>query len=154
MPQVQPSFLKIYNRLLLGLLALLGFGLAGCENSEEYGTPYATYEFKGSVRNTSGRPVKGIQVECLPQSLSGFGFEAYPLAQTDAEGKFAGRFQNTFADEWIVRFVDIDGPENGSYAADSVKVVFENKDYKKGKGSWNQGSAGKEIPTIVLKENP
>lgn len=150
MKQTRYFFYNLYNRLLLGLLTLLGFGLAGCESVEEYGTPYATYEFKGSVRNTAGRPIKGIQVECRHQSLPAF--QAYPLAQTDAEGKFCGELRDMPGDEWVIRFTDIDGPENGSYAPDSVEVVFEKKEYKKGKGSWNCGSASKEIPTVVLKE--
>lgn len=149
---LRPTFYRLYNRLLLGLLTLLGFGLAGCENTEEYGTPYATYEFKGSVRNAAGRPIEGIQVECRPSFLPAF--QARPLARTDAGGKFAGQLQDMPDDEWIVRFTDIDGPENGSYATDSVEVVFEKKEYKKGKGSWNRGFARKELPAVVLKEKP
>lgn len=148
--RTKSALFTLYNRLLLALLGILGFNLAGCEISEEYGTPYATYEFKGRVQDQAGRPIEGIQVEC--RSLAGYSAGGYPLAQTDARGKFEGKTSDMPSTRWTVRFVDIDGPLHGSFADDSVEVTFENSDYKKGKGSWNRGSASKEIPTIVLKE--
>lgn len=141
-------FLSTYGRLLTGLLALLGFSLAGCEIADEYGTPYATYEFKGSVRNEAGQPVPDIQVE----RRNSFSEAAYPLTRTDAEGNFAGSFQDMPHDKWILRFTDVDGPAHGSLATDSVEVGVDNNDYKKGKGSWSRGTARKEVPTIILKE--
>lgn len=70
----------------------------------------------------------------------------------NAGGNFAGDFQDMTDDRWILRFTDVDGPAHGNLAGDSVEVVVDNKDYKKGKGNWNRGTVRKKIPTIILKE--
>lgn len=150
MSQTQSALFTLCNRLLLALLGVLGFNLAGCETSVEYGTPYATYAFKGCVQDGAGRPIEGIQVECRPESE--YAYADYPPTQTNARGKFEVECRDMPNDCWTVRFADIDGPLHGSFADDSVKVAFKKDDYKKGKGGWNEGSASKEIPTIVLKE--
>lgn len=150
MGKMKSDLLTLCNRLLLALLGALGFNLAGCETPVEYGTPYATYTFKGRVQDGAGRPIEGIRVECLPEWE--YAYREYPWTQTDARGKFEMKFNDMPSDRWTVRFLDIDGPLHGSFADDSVKVAFKKDDYKKGKGGWNEGAASKEIPTIVLKE--
>jgi putative lipoprotein (rSAM/lipoprotein system) len=53
------------NWILAGILSILGF--PGCHlekyGLEEYGVPYATFSFRGTVIDEVGKPVKDIKVE-------------------------------------------------------------------------------------------
>lgn len=57
-------FLTGMNKLLAGLLTLLGFSLAACDKigADEYGAPYVEYEIKGKVVNDKGTAIPDIQV--------------------------------------------------------------------------------------------
>ena len=63
-------FLTFTNKILAGLLSLLGFSLAACDKigADEYGCPYADYEIKGKVVDENGKAINGIQV-IIPDPL-------------------------------------------------------------------------------------
>ena len=56
------KFLKVTNRVLAGVLLLLGF--SGCHRygPDEYGTPHADFEVSGKVTDSSGNGLNGIRV--------------------------------------------------------------------------------------------
>ena len=55
------------NCLLSGLLGLLGFSCDGIgETPDEYGTPWATYQFRGRVLDASNQPIGNLRVKAIP----------------------------------------------------------------------------------------
>jgi putative lipoprotein (rSAM/lipoprotein system) len=144
------SFIKGANRILAGILTILGF--SGCHTErygpDEYGSPYATFSFHGTVSNGDGQPVKDIKVEV--------GQDNYPMIDnpllTNSLGEYFIQFQS-FPDEDFQLFVsDIDGEANGQYRNDTISIkVLESDYHEQGTGNWNRGSADKLVD-ILLKE--
>ena len=85
-------FLTFTNKILAGLLSLLGFSLAACDKigADEYGCPYADYKIKGKVVDENGKAINGIQV-IIPDP---FGNEEYTHRDTlitNSAGEFVAR---------------------------------------------------------------
>jgi putative lipoprotein (rSAM/lipoprotein system) len=140
---------KSVNWILAGILIVLGF--SGCENNrDEYGSPYATYRFRGRVTNKAGNPVKDIKIEVIPQP---YYHDAIlnPILSNDY-GSYDMSIKILPTDEFRIIFSDFDGETNGSYQNDTISVKITEKDYyEKGNGNWYHGAAEKEI-NHVLKE--
>lgn len=151
-------FLTFTNKILAGLLSLLGFSLAACDKigADEYGCPYADYEIKGKVVDDNGKAINGIQV-IIPDP---FGNEEYTHRDTlitNSAGEFIARPVVTTFDTDItfkITTKDIDGTDNGGAFEETItEVVFKKEDLTEGSGSWNYGSAQKEV-TITMKRDP
>ena len=57
------------NFLLGSLLGLLGFSCDGIgETPDEYGTPWATYQFKGRALDASNQPINNLRVKAIPSN--------------------------------------------------------------------------------------
>ena len=57
------------NYLLGSLLGLLGFSCDGIgETPDEYGTPWATYQFKGRALDASNQPINNLRVKAIPSN--------------------------------------------------------------------------------------
>ena len=59
------------NYLLGCLLGLLGFSCDGegiGETPDEYGTPWATYQFKGRALDASNQPINNLRVKAIPSN--------------------------------------------------------------------------------------
>ena len=101
MDKAKQLFLISMNKLLAGLLTLLGFSLAACDKGGtcEYGSPYADYEIKGKVVDNQGYPIANIQIE-ISDSIPENGWMQKDTLYTDSDGKFQwkrGDFpRNTF----------------------------------------------------------
>ena len=134
------------KRLIYFLMALLGFGSAGCEPESygvaEYGVPMVNYQVKTRVVDSEGNPIKDIEV-----TLSGsedFSYSwAYVLETTTQED---GTLANSRTHDMMgvsklyIRLTDVDGEENGG-EFESVKMSvddLESKRIKKGDG-WYSG---------------
>ena len=153
METVYHSILKGFNWILAGLLSLLGFSVTSCGATDEYGSPYAEYELKGKVTDMNGDPIQGIEINyggiynnvLSPSHIS----EIYKSPQTQKDGSYDIKFEDS--PMGIVRIIakDIDGPENGSFETDSIDVKIE--EFEGGK-SWFHGKAKVSIPDIKLKE--
>ena len=149
---MKPESMNIVNRILVAVLALLGFSACG-ENGGgyvEYGTPYAIYRINGTVTDTDNVPVKGIKVDVIVKSDSGDEEHVLDTKYTDENGAFtsdAGLFNE-------VSFSDIDGEDNGG----SFRPVRLNvKDMKKtqiemGDGHWYNGSFAYTADVRLEKE--
>lgn len=151
-------FLIGTNKLLAGLLTLLGFSLAACGKigADEYGCPYADYEIKGKVVDTQGSAIPGIQV-IIPDP---FGDEEYMHRDTlitNKSGEFnANPMVTSFGEDitFNITTKDIDGIDNGGAFLEKVTgVAFKKEEMKGGDGDWNYGSARKEV-TIVMERAP
>jgi putative lipoprotein (rSAM/lipoprotein system) len=141
--------IKGTNWALAGLLSLLGFSCTD-NVAPEYGTPHARYSVKGSVTDTAGTLVPGIEI--LIKTENGGPVRNEP-AYTSGQGKFDVAYDAFPNEKFILTATDVDGEANGSFKTDSVEVVFNKEDfYEKGDGHWYDGAAKKELPPIVLKE--
>ena len=49
MKEERKQWLHFYNRILSGVLVLLGFNACDGTGADEYGTPYCRFEIKGKV---------------------------------------------------------------------------------------------------------
>lgn len=153
MGTVYHSILKGFNWILAGLLSLLGFSVTSCGATDEYGSPYAEYELKGKVTNMNGDPIQGIELNYggiyNNVLFSSYISEMYKSPQTQKDGSYDIKFEDS--PMGIVRIIakDIDGPENGSFETDSIDVKIEG--FEGGK-SWFRGKAEVNIPDIKLKE--
>ncbi|MDR0726324.1 MAG: radical SAM-associated putative lipoprotein [Prevotellaceae bacterium] len=144
------SVIKTANWILGGIISILSF--SGCHKEQsgtvEYGSPYATFSFRGTVSDKTGQPVKDIKVEV--------GLEKHPAMDnpvlTNTSGQYSVQFQFRPVEDFQVIVSDIDGESNGSFRNDTIPVkVSEDDYYEQGNGSWNHGSAAKEV-NIVLNE--
>lgn len=132
--------INIVNRILLAILALLGF--SACAEKEEiwceYGTPSVSYRVIGTVTDENNAPVKGIKVV----------ISDYPETETDdvtvytdADGKFAGSHTYSFSlDKQTVSFEDVDGEDNGGLFKSATLGLDDmtKKQLEKG-GHWYRG---------------
>ena len=135
------------NWALAGLLTLLGF--SSCTEAAEYGTPHATYEFKGKVTDVENNPIQGIKVEFEGEDM--FAAEGKPTATTASDGAFEVTMTGWPVDLVKLYAMDVDGEANGLYKKDSVVVTIKDEDFKKGK-SWYRGKVSKEV-TITMKKD-
>jgi putative lipoprotein (rSAM/lipoprotein system) len=83
MRKVEIIFLKSYNAIIAGLLAVLGFA-SSCDIKSEYGTPNAKFIVNGSVESSvTNAAIKNIRVIMQRDT-----------AISDSEGKY------TVFDKW------------------------------------------------------
>ena len=177
MKKLNRKFTNGANRVLAGILALLGF--SACEKHEyvvpeygspyvnfkaEYGTPYANFKVMGKVTDSRGNGLQGImvtvpQVDIHQRATQSF-IPGQPLITdlvndtlyTEVNGNFTFEYAGFPVNDSInvkLKFEDI--AENNRFETDSTKVTFFSKDLKGGDKGWFAGSAEKAI-TVQLKE--
>ena len=146
-------FNRWYNAVLTALLGLLGF--ESCDSPDEYGpipceygTPYADYQFSGTVTDESDSPIKDIKVSAkyVYQINDGI-VKTYGVdsTQTDGSGKYAFESRRFVSDPDLKLIVeDIDGEANGgTFKNDTIDIDFDKA--KKVKepdkdDSWSSGT--------------
>lgn len=150
--------LSCTNKLLAGLLTLLGFSLASCEKwgACEYGSPYAEYEIKGKVMNEAGETIPDIQVIIPDLNSKVDGQYLYgDTLKTNNGGEFNAKIGLTSFGEAVTFKVitkDIDGEKNGGLFEDKeTEVAFKEEDLKGKSGNWYFGKAEKEV-SITIKQ--
>lgn len=148
------------NKLLAGLLSLLGFSLAACDkmSTEEYGCPHATFEIKGKVINEQGKAIPNIQVVIPDPFAEEEDYFVYrDTLTTNSGGIFNAQLGFPYFGRdaiFKVKTEDIDGEANsGLFEEKTTEVAFKESDLKGASGNWNQGSARKEV-TITMKKEP
>lgn len=157
MSRVHRLFLTGTNKLLAGLLTLLGFSVTSCEPTDEYGSPYATYEIKGKVVNEEGTAIPDIQVVISAPNVYGEEdmFAYRDTLSTDKQGQFEiQKGLEAFGEDltFKIKAEDIDGEANGgSFEETTTEVTFKNEDLKGKSGNWNLGKAEKEV-TLTMKK--
>ena len=142
MKKVLLRVLAQVNVLLGAVLALFGLGCGGC--AVKYGSPYATYEYEGSVTNEQQQPLKDIQVTVKAPK-----YNNEPIAEsvfTEEDGRFRGNtWEETTIDTLNVVFTDT----TQVYQADSTQVVVK---WQKSKEDWCVGECEFEV-NMQLKKN-
>lgn len=136
----------IMNRIMMSVMALLGFNSCGGDSQDEisceYGSPYATYEIKGTVTNEVGEAIADIKIQALSEEGT------HPLFEptlTNSQGNFTIS-GNTFPVAALnVSAIDIDGEKNGNYETkDNLITITEDDRIENGK-EWYSGKFSKEI---------
>ncbi len=140
--------IKNYNKLIAFLLTILGIGtsatFSACDDDVvcEYGTPYADFKISGTVTNAQKENIPGVKVL----------LNDYDSTLTDSNGTYSFTTQ-TFPAETLfpIKFIDIDGDENGNLQPIDTTVVFEDPEFEGQSGSWYQGETSK-VFNIEMKE--
>ena len=113
-----------------------------------YGTPYADYQFSGTVTDESNLPIKDIKVSAkYVYQMNDGGVETYGVdsTQTDGSGKYAFKSRRFPGDPNLKLIVeDMDGETNGgAFKSDTIDIDYDNakkvKDPAKGE-SWSIGT--------------
>ena len=146
-------FTHWYNAVLTALLGLLGF--ESCDSPDEYGpipveygTPYADYQFSGTVTYESNSPIKDIKVSAkfvYRKNDGGTGSYGGDSTLTDGSGKYTLEGRRFISDPDLKLIVeDMDGEANGgAFKSDTIDIDFDNakkvKDPAKGE-YWSTGS--------------
>lgn len=126
-------FYEILNKLLNGLLVLLGFSTISCERRVEYGTPHADFQINGQITEAeSQKLLENIQIAIkVKNNFKEFSDTIY----SDANGNFSRQYDvfPTNNDSVIVIFNDTTGEHQS-------KQVAEKLNYTNGYGAWYAGS--------------
>lgn len=145
------NLLKKVNRVLVGLLGLLGFSGCGEEAGVlEYGTPYAGYVVKGKVTDAQANGLEGIQVYLQEHESAFFGSKADTI-YTDADGNFTYEWAEVGIHEVEHNLIAVD--KDSLFKPDTTAIAFKREDFQGGTGSWNEGTATKEISITLDKAN-
>ena len=128
-----------------GLFALLGFtGVTSCNQPQvgdqlvEYGCPTADYKVLGTVKDSAGKPIKGIQV--VTEETFRDKSVLRDTTYSDANGNFSLQKSDFPLERTLnVIFNDVDGVENGGEFESKTVSEVEYKQDKKGSG-WYHGS--------------
>ena len=135
--------------LLNSILLLLGFSSCDSNESEMYGTPYATYSLKGKVVDAQKQPIPDIEVKIKIGRGDVYYSQIAPL-KTNSSGEFS--FKENLTAEGKFRLVarDADGAANGSFKSDSIDITT---DKPSGGDGWFRGTTSKEDIVITLQKD-
>lgn len=138
------------RKFICFMLTLLGFGaVVSCEENEvvpapEYGVPYVVYRVSARVVDGEGTPIKGIAL-----MHSGWNTATIGLSNDD------GVVTATTSDYDLpieLRFVDIDGMENGGeFKTLNLDVTDEFELIEEGEG-WKQGTYEANLGDVTLTQ--
>ena len=146
------KFIHWYNMLLTALISLLG--LSSCNKSDEskeempceYGCPVTAFKVDGTVTDTHGSPIEGIQVSVLMQKTPSADPQPLQTTTTLADGTFTTEMMDMTSVEVIssamkVKFEDIDGAAHGGHFDSKTVTAAELKrqQTKEGDGKWFHG---------------
>ncbi len=178
-------FLKLKNWLLMTAMGLLG--MTACHSPKEatkgtqppldpkdpvvepdarnfavmYGVPQMDFRLSGRVVDAEGRPVEGMQVVLVNQTIDispDYMQEDNPHVQqylrsasdtTDAEGRFEASVRDVPVESQRVIVRDIDGEKGGSYQSQMLEVKFGPEDQTEQGSKWYQGQRSKEVEIVV-----
>ncbi|MFC2150917.1 radical SAM-associated putative lipoprotein [Bacteroidota bacterium] len=124
------------NKLILAVLAFLGFSCDPDVPAVEYGMPHADFKAYGSIIDeTTLQKLSNIQVVMDGDTVYSNANGEYEIQVT--------RFPQTQI--YTVGFKDVDGALNGSYLATDTIIDFSDVNYTDGDGTWYSGEKSKEI---------
>lgn len=133
---IRIKFLKSFNALITGILAILGFA-ATCEPRVEYGSPSAEFIVNGKVTAAGTEvPIKNIRV-----TMQG------DTAYTNDDGRYevSDRWGFPTNQTYDIRFQDIDNEANGEYQDLDTIVEFIDPVFTGGDGNWYEGETSREF---------
>ena len=144
---------KGWKWLLGALLGVLGF--SGCFSTackKEYGCPNADFKLVGDVKDANGKGIEGIRVVYDRRPEEEWGKDTL---YTDEKGHFEKDVEDVYMFSGsLVKFDDVDGPENGSYRSKTLTnedLVFEQT--KKGDKHWYRGAYSVHADATLEEED-
>lgn len=126
-----------------------------------YGVPQMDFRVSGRVVDAEGRPVEGMQVVLVNQTIDispDYMQEDNPQVQqylraasdtTDIDGRFEASVRDVPVEVQRVIVRDIDGKEGGSYRDQMLEVKFGPEDQTEEGSRWYKGQRAKEIEIVV-----
>lgn len=129
-----------------------------------YGVPTMDYVLKGRVIDKEGKPVKGMQVILVNQTVDispenmdeGNQFVRDYIASssdtTDAEGTFECHMKDVPIETQHVIVRDIDASKNGIYEDQMMEVNFTKEDQTSEGRGWYVGTRTKDVDITVNKK--
>jgi putative lipoprotein (rSAM/lipoprotein system) len=134
---------RLYSAVLSVLLSVLGFSSCSKEEPrEEYGSPYAHYQFIGEVTDEDGNPLTGILVSA--EDISENYCRNFASKKTDGNGGYdlTVLYHSPYDPYTKIVVQDIDGEANGGeFANDTIDINYESgKKVGEGDGKWFEGT--------------
>ena len=141
------------NYLLGSLLGLLGFSCDGIgETPDEYGTPWATYQFRGRVLDASNQPIGNLRVKAIPAN-DDMALCARDTTRTDAEGNFQIEMSYFPTNHFKIVIEDTDGEANGGLFVDkTTQIEIDDSEYKESYGNWFKGKVTRKMDIQLEKK--
>ncbi|MDR0977288.1 MAG: radical SAM-associated putative lipoprotein [Prevotellaceae bacterium] len=147
MNKEKQTWLTAVNRLLLGVLTVLGFTQCDGIGRVEYGTPTCDFKVKGKVQNEQEEVISNARV--ITRMLYDGKVVDYPPSDTldvKADGTYEANYKGMLS---AFKFRVVCQDPSGTYKADSTEVEVEPTG---GDGHWYQGSDTKEVDFTLKKE--
>lgn len=139
------------RRLIFFLFGLLGFSAVSCEKSDPgnlnaYGTPHVLFSLKARVIDEAGNPVKGIEVDANEHYWRDNKRFSDDKGLIDVCGNVGP------GDQYRVRFIDVDGEENGG-EFETLELDITDRVVKVSESSngWCMGEYKAELGDVTLK---
>ncbi len=135
------------KRLIYALLALLGFGMVGCDDIDrgapEYGCPHVNFQLKARVVDEAGEPIPGIEVR--------LNNDWGKLAESDNLGEIDALGSAYPGGSYELVFKDVDGEANGGEFETLVLDITDKVEQTaEGEGSWYAGDYKAELGDVTL----
>lgn len=141
------------KKLIYFLMALVGFGAAGCEESAaEYGCPNVNFRVTARVVDEAGEPIEGIRVGIYHEEWDGgyvCGDFENRTGYTDYQGCIDAYGSPFSVPEKLV-FEDVDGEANGGEFETQIIDVVGVEQTEEGSGHWYGGAYEVHIGDVVM----
>lgn len=152
MKKISYQLLKSSNWIIAGVIFIIGYAISSC-NALEGGSPYAEYEVKGKVFDSTGKPVPGIEVKYGMTYKSMFDsreiLDTLAISRTDMNGEYHVAFSAYPEHKLRIIASEIGDAKNNSFQNDTTDLIigrFEGKKIKR-----YEGKAVISVPDIRLK---
>ena len=135
------GLLRLWGRLLRGLVGIVTLTGRCIPVGVEYGCPTADYRVRGTVKaDQTGSPIPGIEVSLQDSGCDSTGCRIDDSTRTETDGGFAFAFSGLPGDHtWRISIRDIDSTVNGSFAAKDTLVRIPRDALRGGDGNWHKG---------------
>ena len=142
------------KRLIYFLMALVGFGAAGCEefSAAEYGCPNVNFRVTARVVDEAGEPIEGIRVGIYHEEWDGgyaCGDFENRTGYTDYQGCIDAYGSPFSVPEKLV-FEDVDGEANGGEFETQIIDVVGVEQTEEGSGHWYGGAYEVHIGDVTM----
>lgn len=146
------------KRLIYFLMALLGFGVSGCDDifgdnppvdddvAAEYGVPHVVFRVSARVVDEAGTPIEGIRLVAGNEPAA-----EYNSSYTDGNGDVSLETWQWPGGPYNVTFTDVDGEDNGGeFDALHLDVTDKVTQYEDGSGNWYEGGYKVDLGDVTM----
>ena len=130
------KFLKTYNAIIVGLLAILGF-VSSCDSKDEYGTPSAKFIVNGKVTSSeTEQAIENIRVVMQGDTT---------YTNSDGVYQVVDKWGFPTYQTYNIQFLDVDGEINNEFSDLDTIVEFKDPEFSGGDGDWYSGETSKDF---------